>query len=110
MSLLVLWLLSALFLYLTAVLVPGFIVKSFGAALIAAIVVGLFNMLLRPLLLFLTLPLNVLTLGLFTFVVQAVILRLSAGFLSGFDIQGWIPAILGAVVMSLIQTLVYYVF
>lgn len=110
MSMLVLWLLSALFLYLTAVIVPGFIVKSFSAALIAAVVVGLFNILLRPILLFLTLPLNILTLGLFTFVVQAIILRLSAGFLSGFEIQGWIPAILGAMVMSLIQALVYYVF
>lgn len=110
MDLLILWLLSALFLYLTAAIVPGFLIRSFPSALLAAVVVGFFNMILRPLLLFLTLPLNILTLGLFTFVVQAIILRLAAGLLSGFEIKGWIPAILGALVMSLIQTLVYYIF
>ncbi len=109
MNLLLIWLLSAVFLYLTAVIVPGFVIKSFPSALIAAVVVGLFNMLLRPILMFLALPLNIITLGLFTFVVQAVILRLSAGVLSGFAIDGWIPAILGALVLTLIQTVVYSV-
>src|SRR5690606_10007939 len=91
MNLLIIWLLSAVFLYLTAMIVPGFVIRSFSSALIAAVVVGLFNMLLRPILMFLTLPLNILTLGLFTFVVQAIILRLSAGVLPGFAISGWIP-------------------
>lgn len=110
MDLLILWLLSAALLYVTAVIVPGFTIKSFPSALIAAVVVGLFNMLLKPLLLLLTLPINILTLGLFTFVVQAVILRLSASLLKGFDISGWLPAILGAVVMSITQALVHYFF
>jgi len=110
MHLILLWLVSALFLYLTAAIVPGFVIRSFPSALIAAVVVGLFNMILRPLLLFLTLPINIITLGLFTFVVQAIILRLAAGVLSGFEIKGWIPAILGAVVMSLIQAIAFLVF
>lgn len=110
MDLLIVWLLSALFLYLTAAIVPGFVIRSFPSALLAAVVVGFFNMILKPLLLFLTLPLNILTLGLFTFVVQAIILRISAAFLSGFDIKGWFPAILGAFVLSLIQALVYFIF
>ena len=99
----IVWLFSALLLYLTAVIVPGFKITSFGRAMIAALIVGLLNMLIRPILFYITLPINVLTLGLFTFVLTAIILRASAGLLKGFDISGWIPAILGAVVMTLIQ-------
>lgn len=101
------WILSAICLYLTAVIVPGFIIKSFGSAMIASVVVGLFNALIRPILLFLTLPINILTLGLFTFVVNAIVLRLSAGLLKGFDINGWIPAIIGAVILALVQYFLY---
>lgn len=108
LDLLVTWVLSALCLYFTAVIVPGFIIKSFGSSLIAAVVVGLFNAIIRPVLLFLTLPINILTLGLFTFVVNAIVLRLAAGLLKGFDIEGWFPAILGAIVLAVIQALVYY--
>ncbi len=107
MNLLILWIVSALVLYLTAIIVPGFKIRSFPSALLAAIVVGFFNMILRPILLFIAFPINFLTLGLFTFVVQAVILRISAGVLSGFEIRGWLPAILGAVVMALLQAIAY---
>lgn len=107
---LVVWLLSAVSLYLTAVIVPGFTIKSFGSALISAAVVGLFNALIRPVLLFLTFPINIVTLGLFTFVVNAIILRLAAGLLKGFDIHGWLPAILGAIVLVFIQALVFWLF
>ena len=103
LPLLFLWLTSSVLLYFTAVLVPGFTIHSLGRAMLAAAIVGLLNRVLRPLLLFITLPINILTLGLFTFVVNAIILRLSAGMLKGFDIKGWGPAILGAVVLSLLQ-------
>jgi putative membrane protein len=96
------WLLSALALLITAYVVPGFKVKSFKTALITCLVIGLANIIIRPILLFLTLPLNILTLGLFTFVVNAVILRICASILRDFSISGWFSAIVGAVVLSFI--------
>jgi putative membrane protein len=93
-SLLLVWILSALAIFLTSKLVKGFEVKSFGSAMIASLVVGFLNMVLRPLLLLLTLPLNILTLGLFTFVVNAIVLRIAAGVLKNFEIKEWGPAIL----------------
>lgn len=107
LSLLVLWFLSAACLYVTAALVPGFKINSFWSALWAVIIIGFFNMWLQPLLLFLAFPINFLTLGLFTFVVNAVILKISAKLMSSFDIDGWLPAILGAIVLALIQTLIF---
>mgnify|MGYP003684469457 CR=1 FL=1 len=110
MNLLILWLSSALLLYLTAIIVPGFKITSFPRALIAAIIVGFFNMFLKPILLLLTLPINIITLGLFTFVVNAIILRISAGIMKGFDISGWMTAILGAMVMTLLQLAAHWLF
>ncbi len=109
-NLLLVWFSSAAFLYVTAVIVPGFVITSFSRALLAAILVGLFNMFLRPILWFLTLPINILTLGLFTFVLNAIILRIAAGLMKGFDIKGWGPGILGAIVLSILQVLVYFLF
>lgn len=105
MILLATWLISASSLYLTALIVPSFTIKSFGSAMIAVIIIGFLNMLLRPILIFLTFPINILTLGLFTFVVNAMILKLASAFSSGLVIKGWIPAILGAIVLAFIQAL-----
>jgi len=102
------WLSLSVALMITAYLVPKFQVKSFGSALIAVAVIGLLNALLRPLLWFLTLPIHILTLGLFAFVLNAIILKIAAGVLKGLEIEGWLPAILGAVVLSLVQTLMAY--
>lgn len=102
------WIALSVALMVTAFLVPKFEVKSFGSALIAVAVIGFFNAILQPILWFLTLPINILTLGLFTFVINAIILRISAGLLKGFDIGGWLPAILGAVVLSLVQSIMAY--
>ncbi len=103
MNLLILWLVSAVCLYVTAVIVPGFHLRSFSASFIAVAVVGLLNALLRPVLILLTLPINIITLGIFTFVVNAIILRVAAGLLKGFDIDGWFSAIIGAIVLALIH-------
>jgi putative membrane protein len=107
MSLLITWLLSAVCLYLTAAIVPGFKLQSFGASMWAVVVIGLLNMSIRPVLWFLTLPINFLTLGLFTFVLNAIILKIAAKFLKGLDIDGWIPAIIGAIVLAIIQSLIF---
>lgn len=97
--------LSALTLMLTAYFVRGFKVESFGYAMLASLGIGFVNTLVRPLLMFLTLPLNILTLGLFTFVVNALVLRLAAKLVPGFDIDGFWPAFWGALILSIINTL-----
>lgn len=109
MNMLVVWFLSAFSLYLTAMIVPGFRIATFGSALIAAIVVGILNMFLKPILFILTLPINIITLGLFSFVLTAIVLKLSAAMLKGFEISGWIPAIFGAVVLAIVQILIHMI-
>lgn len=109
-QLLLLWIVSAVVLLITAYLVPGFKIHSFGSAMWASLVVGLLNMLIRPILMFLSFPINFLTLGLFTFIVNAVILRMAAGLLKGFDIDGWFSAIIGAVVLALVNYLFFVLF
>lgn len=107
---LIVWFVSSLLLYLTAVIVPGFKISSFPRAMLAALIVGLLNMLLRPLLVFLSLPITIITLGFFIFVVNAVILRLAAGMLKGFDINGWMPAIAGALVLAILRVVSFSFF
>lgn len=104
------WILFSVAIYLTAVLTPGISLKGFGSAMLASLVVGFLNMTIRPILLFLTFPINLLTLGLFTVVVNAIVLRLAAGLLKGFDIRGWVPAIIGAIVLALVQALIFWIF
>lgn len=105
MQLLVVWILSAVALVITAYIVPGFEVRNFGAALLAAVVLGLANAVLWPLLIILTLPINILTLGLFSFVISAALLKLTAAIVKDLRIDGWIPAILGAVVLAIVNTI-----
>jgi putative membrane protein len=107
MDLLLTWLISATSLFLTSRIVQGFVVKDFGSAFIASAVVGLLNMTLKPLLFILTLPINILTLGLFTFVINAGLLKVAAHLLKGFDILGWGPAIIGAFVLALVNLVLY---
>ena len=97
------WLISACALLLTAYVVPGFRVRNFGGALIAALVIGLLNVFVRPFLAFIAFPMTILTLGFFTFVVNAVILKMCAYLLEDFDIDGWFAAILGAIVLAFLQ-------
>jgi len=104
MSLLISLLLNTLALIITAYIVPGFQVQSFAAALLAAIVLGLINTFIKPILVFLTLPLTVITLGLFIFIVNAIVLRLTTLIVPGFVVEGWLPAILGAIVLSVAST------
>jgi putative membrane protein len=110
MSLLLVWLLSSLGLFITSRLVKGFEVSGFGSAMIASMVVGFLNMILRPLLLLLTLPVNILTLGLFTFVVNAMVLRLAASMLKGFNIKSWGPAIIGAFILAVVNMIIFWIF
>lgn len=100
------WIISALLLILVAYLVPGITVASFFSALIAALVLGLANALVRPILILFTLPINILTLGLFTLVINALMFLLVSSIVKGFNVDGFWPAFWGALVMSLISWIV----
>ena len=95
------WLLLAAALLLVAHLYPGVVVNSFGAAMIAAFVIGLLNTLLRPILVLLTLPVTVITLGLFLFVINAVMFYFAASMLDGFQVTGFTAALIGSLIYTL---------
>lgn len=100
MKILVRWFLLAAALLLVAYVYPGVAVASFGAALIAAFVIGIFNTLLRPLLVLLTLPVTLLTLGLFLFVINAAMFWIAAQVLDGFAVRSFGAALLGSLIYS----------
>ena len=103
MKLLIGWLLNALALLGVAYLVPDIHVSSFMSALIAAAVIGLANMLVKPILLLLTLPVTIITLGLFIFVINGILFWLAGYFLQGFDVKTITAGIIGAIVYSIIS-------
>lgn len=101
MKMILRWLLLAAALLLVAYLYPGVAVKSFGSAMIAAFVLGLLNTLLRPVLVLLTLPVTVVTLGLFLFVINALMFYFAASILEGFYVTGFGAALIGSLLYSL---------
>ncbi len=100
------WLFNTLVLMLVAILTPGLKFDSYWAVLVASLVIGLLNALIRPLLILLTLPINILTLGLFTLVINGFIFWLASTMVKGFDISNFSTAFWGALVYTLIVTLV----
>ena len=97
--------LNAVAIIVAAYLIPGISVASPGAALVAALALAIVNAIVRPVLLLLTLPLTILTLGLFIFVVNAICLALVAWLVPGFGVSGFGAALLGALVISLVSWL-----
>jgi putative membrane protein len=97
------WILSAMCLLLVAHFVPGFFVRGFGTALIAAIVVGLVNGTIGMLLKVLTFPLTVLTFGIFWLLINALMLKFAALFVPGFEVRGLSPAFWGGLILSLLN-------
>ena len=100
------WILLAFSLILVAKIVPGMEIAGFFAALVAVVAIALVNMFVKPLAMFLTLPINILTFGLFTVVVNAALLALAALFVPGFSIGGFFPAFLGSVLYSIMSLIV----
>jgi len=100
------WLVLTAGITLAAYLIDGIWVEGFFSALFAAAILGILNLLFRPFVLILTLPINILTLGLFTFVINALMLKMASGVISGFRVYGFWSAILGSLVISLISWLV----
>lgn len=102
MRIIIKWLLSAVALLAVAYLYSGVQVNSFGSALIAAAVIGLLNMIVRPVLVVLTLPVTIVTLGLFLFVINALLFWAASGLLAGFHVNGFLAALLGSLLYSLL--------
>lgn len=92
---------SVLVLLVISEYVPGISVDSLYAAVIATVVLGLLNAVVRPVLLILTLPITVLTLGLFTFVINAGLFMFAASFLEGLWVEGFVPALIGSLVLTI---------
>jgi putative membrane protein len=86
-------------------LIPGVAIQSFWTAIIVGVVMGLINALIRPLVIILTLPINILTLGLFTFVINALMILLAAWIVPGFSVTGFWAALLFSVIVSLLKML-----
>lgn len=105
MELILVWILNAVALLVVAYVLPGITVASFGSALIAALVLGLLNTLVKPVLILLTLPITIVTLGLFLLVLNALVFWFVGSVLKGFQVNGFWWALLGAFVYSVVSGL-----
>lgn len=105
---LIYWVISAFGFLLTSKLVRGFEVSGFFSAFFSAILLGFVNTFIWPILIFLTLPINFLTLGLFTLVVNGAVLKIVAAMMPGFRLNGWMAAIFGAILLSILNAVLHY--
>ena len=103
MGILLRWFMLTAAILLASYLVNGIEVQGFWSAFLAAAILGILNAFFRPILVILTLPLNILTLGLFTFVINAFLLKMVSGVISGFEVHGFWPALVGSVVISIVS-------
>lgn len=103
MNLIIKWLLSALAVIITAYIVPGILIVSFWSALLVALFLGIINAVIKPILIIFTLPINILTLGLFTFVINALMILLTSSIVKGFDVDGFLSALVFSLVLSLVS-------
>jgi putative membrane protein len=108
MRLLLNWVLSALAVWIVSKVVPGITVSGPMAALIAALAIGFINATIGLLLKVLTFPLTLLTLGLFWFVINAAMLKLASALVPGFEVHGFVAALLGAILLSLVSSLLHW--
>ena len=88
---------------ITSYLIDGIVIQGFFSAFFAAAALGVFNAFFRPIAIILTLPINILSLGLFTFIINAVMLKMASGIISGFDVNGFWAAVIGSLIISIIS-------
>lgn len=100
-------LLTALAVVILAKFLPGISVDGYFTAIVVALVLALLNFIVKPILVLLTLPVTVLTLGLFLLVINAIIIFLADGFVDGFDVDGWFIAIIFSLLLSLVQSILF---
>ena len=103
------WLLGALALWLVAQIIPGIQIRGFGAALLGTIVIAVVNITIGPILRFIAWPITVLTLGLFRWVLNAFLLKLASMFTPGFRIDGFLNALLGSLVLTVLDIVLHRV-
>jgi putative membrane protein len=103
MQILLRWLLSAMAIIITAKIIPGIQVASFWLSLWIALILGLINAIIRPLLILITLPINIFTLGLFTLVINGLLVLLASSIIKGFTVSGFWTAVLFSIVLSIIS-------
>ena len=99
------WLILTFSIIATSYLIEGIQVSGFVSAFFAAAILGILNAFFRPILLILTLPVNILSLGLFTFVINAIVLKMVSGVISGFEVYGFWSAVFGSLLISLVSSL-----
>ena len=107
MGILINWIVSALVIVSIAYVLPGVHVAGFSTALVVALVLGIINAFLKPVLIILTLPINILTLGLFTFVINAVLILLVSKLVPGFIVDGFLWAFVFGIILSIANTFVH---
>lgn len=103
MNILLSWLLNAVAVIIVAYLLPWVSVDSFWTALVVALVLGIINVFLKPILILLTLPINILTLGLFTFVINALLILLTDSLIDGFDVGGFWSALFFSIILAVVN-------
>jgi putative membrane protein len=103
MVLILKWLLMAASVMVSAYLIPGVTINSFFSALFVALFLGIVNILIRPVLILITLPINILTLGLFTFVINAILVLLASSIIKGFEVGGFWTAMLFSILLSIVN-------
>ena len=103
------WLLGALALWLVAQIIPGIQIRDFGAALLATVVIAVVNITIGPILRFIAWPITILTLGLFRWVLNALLLKLASMFTPGFRIDGFLNALLGSLVLTVLDIVLHRV-
>ena len=103
MTLIAKWFISALSLLAAPYLIPGITVRSFYIALVVALILGIINVIIRPILVILTLPITILTLGLFTFVINALLFWFVSTFVEGFEVMGFVAALTGSLFVSVVS-------
>ncbi len=106
MNIIINWVISALVILVVAYILPGVTVSGFFVALVVALVLGLINAFIRPLLVVLTLPVTVLTLGLFIFVINAALIMLADAVVSGFEVDGFLWALVFSLILSIANAFV----
>jgi putative membrane protein len=97
------WLILTGSIIVAAYVIDGIVVRGFFSAFFAAAILGILNAFFRPILIILTLPINILTLGLFTFVINAMLLKMASGVISGFEVHGFWSAVFGSLIISAIN-------
>lgn len=105
MGLLIRWLILTIAIIIASYLLEGIHISGFFSAFFAAAILGILNALFRPVLLILTLPINILTFGLFTFIINALMLKMASGVIPGFEVHGFWTAVFGALIIGVVSWL-----